>query len=151
MDGLGEVDDAEQRDERAALDGIGDAVDPRRKEAPSGLRQDHIGHALRERQADGLGRFHLAVVDGLERAARRLDRLRRLEHGQRHGRRGEVRQVDPDDGQSIEHEEDQDENGDPADRIAEQAHGKRQRRRPIRNGRPEKAAEHERKQYDDGR
>ena len=51
------------------------------------LRQDHIGEPLREGQADRLGCFHLAVVDGLQRAARDLDHLRGREQRQREHRR----------------------------------------------------------------
>ena len=49
VDGLHQVGDAEQRHQRAALDRVGDAVDPGRQEAPEGLREDDVGEPLRGR------------------------------------------------------------------------------------------------------
>ena len=71
VDRLHQVDDAEQRDQRAALDRVGDAVDPGRQEAAEGLREDDVGEALAEGQADRLGRLHLARAGSSRR--RRAD------------------------------------------------------------------------------
>ena len=72
LDRQHQVDDADERDQRAAFHHVGDAVDPGRQEAAQRLRQDDVEHALAEAEADRLAGLGLAEMDRLDGAARDL-------------------------------------------------------------------------------
>src|SRR5580698_492328 len=72
LHGKHQVDDADERDQRTALDRIDHCVDPRRQEAAQSLREDDVDHALLEGEADRAPGFSLARVNRLQCAARHL-------------------------------------------------------------------------------
>src|ERR1700733_15876051 len=60
-----QVDDADERDQGAALHRIHNRVDPWRQETAQCLGEDDVEHALHESQADRAPGFSLARMDGL--------------------------------------------------------------------------------------
>src|SRR5258708_1766267 len=68
LHGEHQVDDADKRDQRAALHRIHNRVDPRRQEATESLGEDDIDHTLPEREADGAATSSLAGMARLPRA-----------------------------------------------------------------------------------
>src|SRR5258708_18461321 len=130
LDRQHEIDDADQRDQRATLDGVDHRVDPRRQEAPERLWEDDIGHALAEGEADRLAGLRLAGMDRLQGAARDLEHVRGLERRQRPDGGPEIVDVPAAQRQRVIDEEDEDEQRDAAQAVAVEAD------RPIDPARP---------------
>jgi hypothetical protein len=112
---------------RAALDRVGDAIDPGRQEAPERLREDDVDQALAKGQSDRHRRLGLPPWNGADRTPEIFDDLRRLEQGQRQHCGPEGRQMKPDGRQAVIDKEDEHQDRDAADGVAEDAHGPLQR------------------------